>query len=367
MDRAIIVGGDLHIVDEAITKALVVSLSVIVRPLRQWVLAPPFALVGLLGARHDVLSHMCRIFSSAVFRWYRAQARASGVNDGRCGAVTFIQRFSTSLLLYPHFHVAVLDGVYTRESQQHSPRFIPATAPTETEICTVAERVAHRMARLFERLGLVDEADECPEPTALDRWYAGIHREPADLAVVDPSGKVAMRTQEIRTPSTGEAHGFSVHARVQTKKGDAAARERLVRYAARPPLADAQLSETPDGRIAVALRKPRCGQTHIVFEPLRLLRRLAWLIPLLDLLPSSDAIRYASREYWLPTPAGEKRSYRLRKTARRQPSSPPPVKADPDRSHEMQRLSLGRSFYAAPTTSTPSCANAVVQRCALLQ
>jgi len=248
-------------------------------PLRQWVLAPPFALVGILGARHDVLSHMCRIFSAAVFQWYRAQARASGIHDGRCGAVTFIQRFSSSLLLYPHLHVIVVDGVYTRESQEQSPRFVPGTAPHEADMCAVAERVAQRMARLLKRLGFVDETDERPEPTPLDRWYAGIHREPADLAVVGPSGNVAMRSQGIRAPSTGEAHGFSIHARVTTQKGDTAARERLVRYAARPPLADAQLSETQDGRIAVELRKPRSGQTHIVLEPVRLLRRLAWLIP----------------------------------------------------------------------------------------
>ena len=95
-------------------------------PLRQWVLAPPFAMVGLLGARHDVLSHMSRIFNTVVLRWYRAQARNAGAGDGRGGAVTFIQRFSSSLLLYPHLHVVVLDGVYTRPNAEQPPSWIAA-------------------------------------------------------------------------------------------------------------------------------------------------------------------------------------------------------------------------------------------------
>ncbi len=83
-----------------------------------------------LGARHDVFSHMRRIFSTSVFRWYRAQARASGVNDGRCGAVTFIQRFSTSLLLIPHFHVL------PRLDDESHPRRIPwATTRSRRRSC----------------------------------------------------------------------------------------------------------------------------------------------------------------------------------------------------------------------------------------
>jgi hypothetical protein len=249
-------------------------------PLRQWVLAPPFALVGLLGARHDILSHMSRIFIGAVFRWLRTQARASGVDDARCGAVTFIQRFSGSLLLFPHLHVAVLDGVYTRASEEELPRFVPVRAPAEADMRAVANEVAHRFARLLERLGFLAGADDPPSPTPVDRWYADVLREPAGLAIVDENGSVQIDPPRFRTASTGEAHGFSVHARIHIRAGDKPGRERLLRYAARPPLADAQLSEMANGQITVQLRKPRpSGQTHVVLEPVRLLRRLAWLVP----------------------------------------------------------------------------------------
>jgi hypothetical protein len=53
------------------------------------------------------------IFIEAVFRRYRVRGIARG--DARSGAVTFVQRFGSSLSLNVHFHLVVLDGLYTRE------------------------------------------------------------------------------------------------------------------------------------------------------------------------------------------------------------------------------------------------------------
>ena len=50
--------------------------------------------------------------------------------------------------------------------------------------------------------------------------------------------------------------------------------ERLCRYLARPPLSHDRLAPLPDGRLALALRKPlRDGSTHLVFEPLDFLEK----------------------------------------------------------------------------------------------
>ena len=49
---------------------------------------------------------------------------------------------------------------------------------------------------------------------------------------------------------------------------------------ARPPLSLKRLRELPDGRLALALKKPwDDGTSHIVFRPLELLERLAALVP----------------------------------------------------------------------------------------
>jgi hypothetical protein len=84
-------------------------------PVRQWVLSLPFELRALAAFRADVLSALGRLFVEAVFGRYHAQARGGGLGSLRCGAVTFVQRFGSSLNLHVHFHVVVLDGVFTRD------------------------------------------------------------------------------------------------------------------------------------------------------------------------------------------------------------------------------------------------------------
>ena len=65
--------------------------------------------------------------------------------------------------------------------------------------------------------------------------------------------------------------------------------ERLARYCARPPIATDRLSETPDGRIVYGLRhRWRDGTTHVVFDPLDLVARLAALVP----PPRANLVRY---------------------------------------------------------------------------
>ena len=65
--------------------------------------------------------------------------------------------------------------------------------------------------------------------------------------------------------------------------------ERLCRYAARPPVAADRLSQLPDGRLSYRLKTPwRNGTTHVLFEPLELLARLAALTP----APRMNLIRF---------------------------------------------------------------------------
>ena len=236
-------------------------------PVRQWVLAPPFPLVPLLGARPEVLSAMNRIFVSTVSRWVESQVPSRGRGPARTGAVTFIQRFSRSLLLFPHLHVVVLDGAYV-EDTDGALNFEATRGPTESDMAFVSRAVAHRLGRYLKKHGFID-ADDLETPSSpLMRGYAGLLREPAGYADVDDAGGVEGRRFGARRRSTGEAQGFSVHAEVTVAAHDAAGRERLCRYAARPPLADAELSMTRDGRVAVQLRgRRRGGAGQVVLDP----------------------------------------------------------------------------------------------------
>jgi hypothetical protein len=73
--------------------------------------------------------------------------------------------------------------------------------------------------------------------------------------------------------------GFSVHAGVRVPARDRLRLERLCRYAGRPPLATERLSLLPDGRLLYRLkRRRRDGTTHVIYEPLELMERLAALV-----------------------------------------------------------------------------------------
>ncbi len=86
-----------------------------------------------------------------------------------------------------------------------------------------------------------------------------------------------------------KASGFSLHAGVATEPWEQKKLERLCRYITRPALSEQRLSLTSQGLVRYALKTPyRDGTTHVFFEPLDLVARLAALIP----NPRVNLIRY---------------------------------------------------------------------------
>ena len=56
--------------------------------------------------------------------------------------------------------------------------------------------------------------------------------------------------------------------------------ERLCRYISRPPVAERRLSLTTQGKVRYRLKTPyRDGTTHVIFEPLDFIAKLAALVP----------------------------------------------------------------------------------------
>ena len=64
---------------------------------------------------------------------------------GKTGAVTFVQRFDSTLGCLVHFHVLVPDGVFTRADDAGAVVFREGPAPTRADIADVAARVEKRM------------------------------------------------------------------------------------------------------------------------------------------------------------------------------------------------------------------------------
>jgi hypothetical protein len=81
-------------------------------------------------------------------------------------------------------------------------------------------------------------------------------------------------------PCHARAGGFDLHAGLIVRAGHRDRLERLCRYTLRPPLAQERLLRTGDGEIWLALRHRWAdGTTHLRFDPLELLERLAVLTP----------------------------------------------------------------------------------------
>jgi hypothetical protein len=262
-------------------------------PLRQWTVSFPFALRRLLAADGDLLSAIHRSFVRIVFETLRASAPVPGRN----AAISFLQRFDSSLGLDPHVHLACVDGVYAERSDG-TLEFHDAGTPSSADVETVAVLLHRSIRRLFLRRGLITKEGElAPRDsqvmTPLERLYEAAARDFIPSGTLDDNGKPLVRRPVSRPAHLGprlvDVDGVNVHADLRIEAGDHQGRYRLLRYALRPPFAYDQITLTPDGRIAFALRKPRRnGDTHRFFTPTQFLRRLAWLVA----PPRQHLIRY---------------------------------------------------------------------------
>ena len=74
--------------------------------------------------------------------------------------------------------------------------------------------------------------------------------------------------------------GFSLHAGVSTEAHQRDKLERLCRYVTRPAVSEKRLAITSNGNIRYQLKTPyRDGTTHMIFEPLDFIAKLAALVP----------------------------------------------------------------------------------------
>jgi hypothetical protein len=260
-------------------------------PVRQWVLSLPHRLRYLLAWDHDLCRAVSGVAVRAVLGFLRRRAGRDGVDDGRSGAVVVVQRFGGALNLNIHLHALVLDGVFTNDGGDV--RFHPVRRLTREDVAAVVALVARRVTRLVERRGLAGRAEdgEASDPWSDDAPVL------AAVAAASVEGRVALGPRagarvrrcggapEDGTPATlgpGHAHagGFDLHAGLVVRAGQRDRLERVCRYALRPPLAQERLHRTSEGEIWLMLRHRWAdGTSHLRFDPLELLERLAVLTP----------------------------------------------------------------------------------------
>lgn len=258
------------------------------QPVRQWVLSFPFPLRFLFASRPAIMGQVLAIVYRCIATHLIKKAGFSR-KSARTGAVTLIQRFGSALNLNIHFHMLFLDGVYV-DGPDCSRRFRWVRAPTSIELTQLAHTIAHRIGRYLERQGLLerdaDLAGDAMDERPMDQLLG--HSITYRIAVGLQAGRKVFTLQTLPAgdpedqfgDTVGQVAGFSLHAGVAAKAHERKKLERLCRYISRPAVSEKRLSLTPSGNVRYQLKTPyRDGTTHVIFEPLDFIARLAALVP----------------------------------------------------------------------------------------
>jgi len=260
-------------------------------PIRQWVCSVPWKLRYLLGYDRELCADVLGAFVSELRRSMRWRAKRelglSSVGDALTGAITVVQRFDSALRLNVHFHTLALDGVYVR-AETGALAFHPLATPTTAVVADVARRTAERVRALLERRGrALDGGGETLDPLEdkeplLARCYGAAVQGLALLGEKRGTAPERLtRPTEVRSDElVAEVMGFNVHALIVVDGRDRARLERVVRYLARPPIAQDRLELTTDGRVRYTMKKAWRDGTHaLLLEPLDLIGRLCAMVP----------------------------------------------------------------------------------------
>lgn len=223
-----------------------------------------------------------------------------------------------------------LDGVYTTHSDG-SVRFQYTKAPTSTELISLTHIIAHRVGRFLEKQGLL-ERDAENSYLSGDGFDDGPMSQLLGCSIsyriaVGPQAGRKVFTLQTLPPtddesyggSVGKISGFSLHAGVSAKAHERQKLERVCRYITRPAVSEKRLSLTSGGNIRYQLKTPyRDGTTHVIFEPLDFIARLAALVPKprVNLTRFHGVFAPNSKHRALVTPAkrGKKKRYELSAT-----------------------------------------------------
>jgi hypothetical protein len=261
-------------------------------PVRQWVLTLPYRLRYRLAWDHGLTRAVLGVHARVLQDFYSRRAHRPGLGKGRTGMLTVIQRFGSGVNLNLHFHTLVLDGVFTERTPGRL-EFHAATPPSDDEVAQVLATIRHRVRRRLARRGLESGAAEPGPPDGLSEVSPIL----AQIMSASVQGRVALGQHAgtrvgrlggeppelagcTRGPRQAHLDGFDLHGNVWVPPHDRARLEHLCRYLLRPPLVQDRLRLRADGRVAVKLKGAwRDGTTHLIFEPLEFLAKLAALTP----------------------------------------------------------------------------------------
>ena len=161
-------------------------------PARQWVLSVPKRLRPYLHHDVRVAGAVLQIFLRAIRTTLRRSSPGAPPR-AQLGAVSFFHRFGSSLNVHPHYHLVVLDGVFSKADDREI-AFHEAYDLTPDRIAQVESVVRKRVLRYCAR-----------PPFALERLHAlgstpSLASPESRLVYRFPKPDIHGRTELLRTP-----------------------------------------------------------------------------------------------------------------------------------------------------------------------
>ena len=166
--------------------------------------------------------------------------------------------------------------------------FHVAPTPSTIDVAEILATIVAGVRRVMSREGLDDDGTVDPpaeDAAPLADWAAvSVQQLVPDAGALRRPCRVgrAPAPRSATPPNACHAQwdAYDLHAAVRLPAGHRDRLERVCRYALRPALAEERLGCTPEGDVAVQLRRPWAdGTTALVFTPSAFLARLAVLVP----------------------------------------------------------------------------------------
>ena len=254
----------------------------------------PYELRYWMAADDDLLKKVNGIFCDEIRNYLRKKARKRGIRGGETGIVSYLQRAGGALNLNLHYHLLVLDGLYTT-TDDNEPIFNRIPGIHNDELARVVRGVSRRVIKYLRKMGrLSEDGEEVFIGDASDEGHEVLlHLKRASISsriALGPRAGLRVRRigssfgyeEEIpKTQSYGcvSMNGFSVHAATSIKAHERDRLEKLLRYLGRGPVSHERISLSDDGNILYALKSSYDGATHVMFSPMELIEKLASIIP----------------------------------------------------------------------------------------
>jgi hypothetical protein len=207
--------------------------------------------------------------------------------------VTAVQRVNSDFRLNPHLHVLALDGVFVEQTDGTAPKFRQLPHLKSSEVADLVTTIRIRVLALLIRRGVIEDSTEqlvlLPDELAEDEPVLS-QVSSAAASGLPPAGPERREREHLRvTRSPGASitgalcaadMGFTVHAATIAPRHDARAKEALLRYILRPPLAQDRVSLSADGAVRLGLKRAFSdGTVAVSLDPLSFLCRLAAAVP----------------------------------------------------------------------------------------